>query len=58
MADGFAIRTVDLRKSYGGTVAVDGVSLEVRTGEFYGILGPNGAVVGALAGVLFRRANG
>ncbi|WP_203230972.1 ABC transporter ATP-binding protein [Nocardioides caldifontis] len=38
-----AIRTVELRKSYGRTVAVDGVSLEVRTGEFYGILGPNGA---------------
>jgi len=43
MTDGLAIRTVDLRKSYGGTVAVDGVSLAVRTGEFFGILGPNGA---------------
>ena len=33
----------DLRKSYGSLVAVDGVSFEVRQGEFFGILGPNGA---------------
>jgi ABC-2 type transport system ATP-binding protein len=33
----------DLRKSYGPVKAVDGVSFEVRRGEFFGILGPNGA---------------
>ncbi len=33
----------DLRKSYGTTIAVDGVSFEVEHGEFFGILGPNGA---------------
>ena len=33
----------DLRKSYGSVKAVDGVSFEVRQGEFFGILGPNGA---------------
>jgi ABC-2 type transport system ATP-binding protein len=33
----------DLRKHYGPVKAVDGVSFEVRHGEFFGILGPNGA---------------
>jgi ABC-2 type transport system ATP-binding protein len=33
----------DLRKAYGGTVAVDGISFEVRQGEIVGLLGPNGA---------------
>ena len=32
-----------LRKSYGRTVAVDGVSFEVRPNEIVGLLGPNGA---------------
>jgi ABC-2 type transport system ATP-binding protein len=38
-----AIRIVDLRKSYGTKAAVDGLSLEVPRGCFYGFLGPNGA---------------
>ena len=33
----------DLRKCYGPVRAVDGVSFDVRQGEFFGILGPNGA---------------
>jgi ABC-2 type transport system ATP-binding protein len=33
----------DLRKSYGNLIAVNNVSLEVRTSEIFGILGPNGA---------------
>jgi ABC-type transporter Mla maintaining outer membrane lipid asymmetry ATPase subunit MlaF len=33
----------DLRKCYGPVRAVDGVSFDVRHGEFFGILGPNGA---------------
>jgi ABC-2 type transport system ATP-binding protein len=37
------ISVVNLRKSYGSTVAVGGVSFEVEQGEFFGILGPNGA---------------
>lgn len=32
-----------LRKSYGGTVAVEDVSLTVERGEVFGIIGPNGA---------------
>ena len=32
-----------LRKSYGATVAVDGVSFDVPQGEILGLLGPNGA---------------
>lgn len=32
-----------LRKRFGETNAVDGVSFEVKAGEFYGLLGPNGA---------------
>lgn len=32
-----------LRKAFGKTTAVDGLSLSVRAGEVYGLLGPNGA---------------
>ena len=37
------IQVADLRKTYGQTRAVDGVSFEVRRGEVFGLLGPNGA---------------
>jgi ABC-2 type transport system ATP-binding protein len=33
----------DLRKSYGQTIAVDGISFDVRPNEIVGLLGPNGA---------------
>ena len=33
----------DLRKSFQGITAVDGVSFEVRPGEILGIIGPNGS---------------
>ncbi|MCC6344401.1 MAG: ABC transporter ATP-binding protein [Bryobacterales bacterium] len=38
-----AIRVTDLRKIYGTKAAVDGLSLSVPRGCFYGFLGPNGA---------------
>ena len=38
-----AIEVTDLRKSYGATEAVRGVSLEVARGEVFCLLGPNGA---------------
>jgi ABC-2 type transport system ATP-binding protein len=37
------IRVEGLRKLYGETRAVDGVSFEVRRGTIFGLLGPNGA---------------
>jgi ABC-2 type transport system ATP-binding protein len=37
------IRVENLRKLYGQTVAVDGITFEARPGEIFGLLGPNGA---------------
>ncbi len=46
----------DLRKRYGETLAVDGVSFEVRRNEIVGLLGPNGAgkttIINMILGVL------
>jgi ABC-2 type transport system ATP-binding protein len=41
--DTLAIRCRSLRKTYGATVAVDHLDLEVARGECFGLLGPNGA---------------
>jgi ABC-2 type transport system ATP-binding protein len=38
-----AITVSGLHKSFGGTRALDGLDLEVTTGEVHGFLGPNGA---------------
>lgn len=38
-----AISTESLVKDYGATRGLDGLDLEVRTGEVFGFLGPNGA---------------
>jgi ABC-2 type transport system ATP-binding protein len=38
-----AISVQGLRKTFGATVALDGLDLEVRTGEVHGFLGPNGS---------------
>ena len=32
-----------LTKKFGDCAAVDGLSFEIKTGEFFGLLGPNGA---------------
>ncbi|MFI7522903.1 ATP-binding cassette domain-containing protein [Micromonospora globbae] len=37
------IQVSDLRRSFGATVAIDGVGFEVAAGEVVGLLGPNGA---------------
>src|SRR5512143_2594925 len=37
------VQVEGLRKTYGTTVAVDGISFEVRAGEIFGMVGPNGA---------------
>ena len=48
-------------KRYGDFTAVDGISLRVEAGEFYGFLGPNGAgkttTINAIVG-LARRSSG
>jgi len=38
-----AIRTEDLTKHFGRTVALEGLGLDVHEGEIFGFLGPNGA---------------
>ena len=38
-----AIRVEGLHKAFGRTVALDGLDLDVATGEIHGFLGPNGA---------------
>jgi len=39
----FAVSVRGLRKRYADVVAVDGLDLEISTGECFGLLGPNGA---------------
>jgi spermidine/putrescine transport system ATP-binding protein len=36
------IRLIDLEKRFGAILAVDGVTLDVRAGEFFSLLGPSG----------------
>src|SRR3984957_8655466 len=43
MGAGAAIAVHNLRKVYGNKAAVDGLTLEVPRGCFFGFLGPNGA---------------
>src|SRR5579862_6191696 len=42
-AERLALRATQLRKTYGGVKALDGVSFTVNRGEIVGLLGPNGA---------------
>jgi branched-chain amino acid transport system ATP-binding protein len=37
------LKVTDLKKSYGAIRAVNGVSFEVRPGEIFGVIGPNGS---------------
>ena len=43
MNDDLVITVKDLKKSYGGKLAVKGVDLKIRRGEIFALLGPNGA---------------
>ena len=43
MAKGSTIQIRDLVKHYGGVRAVDGVSLDIKSGEFVTMLGPSGS---------------
>jgi spermidine/putrescine transport system ATP-binding protein len=36
------VRLVELRKRFGEVTAVDGVSVDIRSGEFFSLLGPSG----------------
>jgi len=53
---GAAISLRDLRRAFGVTVAVDGLSLDIARGELFGLVGPDGAgkttTLRMLAGVL------
>ena len=37
------VRVSAIRKTYGSTVAVDGISFDVDAGQIFGLIGPNGA---------------
>ncbi len=41
--EGIRIQFTDLKKSYGDVRALEGLSLDVRGGEIYGLIGPDGA---------------
>src|SRR5580765_5665609 len=38
-----AVSVTDLRKTYDGVEAVQGISFDIVAGEIFGLLGPNGA---------------
>ena len=56
MTDDLVIRTDGLTKRFGSNIAVNDLTMEVRSGHVYGLLGPNGSgkttTMGMLLGVL------
>jgi ABC-2 type transport system ATP-binding protein len=55
-----AIQVSELRKSYGATEALRGVTFEIRAGEVFSLLGPNGAGKTTTVEILegYRKADG
>mgnify|MGYP002478250428 CR=1 FL=1 len=47
-----AVSATEIRKRYGGVIALNGVNLQIATGEVFGIIGPNGAGKSTLFDVL------
>jgi ABC-2 type transport system ATP-binding protein len=43
MSNPLAVRVRGLTKRYGGTAAVDGIDLDIPSGQVFALLGPNGA---------------
>jgi len=60
MDNGTAVQVSGLRKSYGELTAVNGLDLEIGTGEVFALLGPNGAGKTTTVEILegFRRRDG
>jgi len=54
--DALVVDIRNLSKRYGDSIALDGISLQVKAGEIYGLIGPDGAgkssLLKAVAGVL------
>lgn len=48
----YRFRLKNIVKKFGASVALDGVNLEVRTGEVIGLIGPNGAGKSTLMSIL------
>ncbi len=56
MADECAVRAVDLHQAWAGVSVLDGLSLEVRTHEIFGIVGADGAGKSTLLQLLIGQA--
>lgn len=53
MSQGEFVRLEDIRKTFPGVVANDGISMSVRKGEIHGLLGENGAGKSTLMKILY-----